>query len=202
MPVGAATCEVPKKNVVHVRVLDPAAKVVQRETLNKINSKAKAHGLMKRNNLVLGLTHSEVETSMSMRLQHTRIGNMNCITIDEVKVRFGHKELDILVPREYAAGTCQYNVVMQHEKEHVRVNREGVRKYAKLMRRELEKVVARFNPRQASNVKAAQKEAKGILQKAMKRVGTKFQKEMKKKHAQIDKPGGPYDAAGMCKKWK
>jgi len=197
----AGVCTAQDGASVEVRLIDPAPRVVTSSSLKQINSKAKAHGLLKRGNLVLGLTQSEVETSMNIRYRGFNQGGRICLNVYRVEARFGHSRLNIQMPREYARGSCQYKTVLKHEMEHVRVNREGVRKYASTLKRELEKALARFNPRQVANMKTGQAQAQRILKKVVKSVTTRFHKEIDAQHALIDKPGGPYDASGACRSW-
>ncbi|MEG3620246.1 hypothetical protein V5T82_17410 [Magnetovibrio sp. PR-2] len=187
---------------VAVTIKDPKAKINHTKTLKYINNRAKHGGLRTGKGMVLGLTHSAQFSNLKFEFQVRTLGNRNCFNITSVNASFGHKTLEVFIPREYHPGTCQYNTVMRHEKEHVRVNREGVRKYAKLLHKELKKAVSRYNPRQTKNPKTAQEDARKTLGGAMRRVSKKFQRDIAKKHAVIDKPGGPYDATGACRKWQ
>ena len=197
----AAMCALQDSASIELRLIDPVPKLVRTSSLNQINSKAKAHGLLKRGNLVLGLTQSEVETSMNIQFRGLKQGAQTCLNVRRVEARFGHSVLTVQVPREYAKGSCQYTTVLKHEMEHVRVNREGVRKYARLLKRELEKAVARFNPRQVNSMKNGQAEAQRVLKRVVAKVTSQFHKEINTQHASIDKPGGPYDASGACRNW-
>jgi len=196
-----AVCTKPVSASVEMRLFDPAPKLLRTSSLNQINSKAKAHGLLKRGNLVLGLTQSEIETSMHIRFSGYKQGGRMCLNVHRVEARFGHSVLNVQLPREYKQGSCQYTTVLKHEMEHVRVNREGVRKYARLLKRELEKSVAWFNPRQVRSMEAGQRDAQRALQNIVTKVTNKFRKEISAQHAAIDKPGGPYDASGACRTW-
>lgn len=197
----AAVCALQDSASVELRLIDPAPKLVRTSSLNQINSKAKAHGLLKRGNLVLGLTQSEVETSMNIQFRGFKQGGQTCLNVRRVEARFGHSVLTVQVPREYAKGSCQYTTVLKHEMEHVRVNREGVRKYARLLKRELEKALAWFNPRQVNSMKSGEVEAQRVLKRVVTKVTSQFHKEINAQHASIDKPGGPHDASGACRNW-
>jgi len=202
-PTGALAgiCAAQGGASVTVKLMDPQPKLVRSSNLRQINSKAKTHGLLKRGNMVLGLTQSEVGTSMSLKFSGLSRGNVTCQSIDRVEASFGHRNLNILVPREYARASCQYNTVLKHEMEHVRVNREGVRKYAVVLQYELERVLGRFNPRQVVSMRVGQADAKRMMERTVRNVTARFEKEINAQHALIDKPGGPYDASGACRNW-
>lgn len=201
-PAYAEVCSVPNGVSVVVRLLDPKPNVMASSNLKQINSKAKAHGLSKQGSLVLGLTQSEVATSMNMRFRGQRIGLITCLNVDRIDASFGHSKLDVQLPKEYARGSCQYKTVLRHEMAHVRVNREGVRKYAQILKRALEKALSQFNPRQTANMQDEQEVAKATLQKTVEGVVAAFNKDINAQHAIIDQPGGPYDATGACRNWK
>jgi len=197
----AAGCKAPKDARVTVRLFDPQPRLVTTKSLKQINSKAKAHGLLKRGGLVLGFTQSKVEASMDMQFRGFDGGNVFCVNVTRIDATFGIRLHNIEMPREYARGSCQYKTVLKHEKEHVRVNRQGVRKYASVFKRELERVQKKINPLRVRNMKQGQVETKRILQKVLKSVTKRFNKEIKAQHAKIDQPGGPYDASGACRNW-
>ena len=199
--VSAAVCAAQYSTLVEVRLIDPAPKVVTTSSLHQINSKAKAHGLLKRNNLVLGLTQSEVETSLNIGFRGYPQGDRTFLTVDRVDVSFGPSVLDIPVSKEYALGSCQYTTVLKHEMQNVRVNREGVRKYAKILKRDLAKAMTGFSPRVVRTMQSGQAEAQRVLQKVVNKLTTQFHKEIDAQHALIDKPGGAYDASGACGNW-
>ena len=198
----SAACTPLKSVPVTVDLLDPKPKINHTKTLDYINSQAKHGGLRVQNGIVLGLTSRLSSSSFGVELSYQALGNQYCVNITKVNGKYGLKDLEVFVPREYYPGTCQYNTVMRHEKEHVRINREGARKYAKLFRKELAKAVYRFNPKQYKNLEIAKNDAQKALGGAMRRINKKFEVDLQKKHAIVDKPGGPYDATGACRKWK
>lgn len=197
----ARTCQGLRQVQVSVQVLDPAPQLRTLQTLKQINSKAKTHGLLKRGNRVFGLTQSEFGTTMEFYVRGFEGGGRACVNVERVNVTFGHKKLAIFVPQEYPRGSCRYKVVLRHENAHVRVFREGVRKYAKILKRELNKAVKRFNPQKVRSMADGQKRAGRTLQKVIKSVVARLQKEERAQHARIDTPGSPYDSAGTCRNW-
>lgn len=200
-PGQAQTCSPPNYAGVSVRIMDPQPLLKTSSNLKQINSKAKAHGLLKRGNMVLGLTQSEIETSMNIRFGGYVQGNLTCLNIARIDANFGHRVHNIILPREYARGTCQYKTVLKHEMEHVRVNREGVRKYAQILKHELDRAVKKFNPYRAKSMEQGKKKAERAMQKVVASVTKRFNQEIHAQHAVIDKPGGPYDASGACRSW-
>lgn len=201
IPAVAQPCVAPNYAGVKVRLLDPSPQVSSAQNIKQINAKAKSHGLLKRGNLVLGLTQAEIQTTMDTRYLGAPQGSKICLNIERIEASFGHTALRVLVPREYARHSCQYKTVLKHEMEHVRINREGVRKYAKILKQELDQVVWRLNPQQVRAMKSGQKQIERQLQKVMQSVTARFNQEVRQQHAVIDKPGGPYDASGACRNW-
>jgi len=197
--VGA--CAPQPKTRVEVQLLDPAPKIITTLSSRQINSKAQAHGLLRRGNVVLGLTQNAITVSMKINFSSYAKARGSCLNVPDVAVKFGHKQLNIQVPREYVRGSCQYTTVLKHEMQHVRVNRTGVRKYAKILKGDLQRAVARFNPGPVSSMQSGQARAQQVLKQVVARVTAQLNTEITAQHARIDQPGGAYDAAGVCGDW-
>lgn len=92
------------------------------------------HGVSVTKGVMQGRIRIEPEVKLTT-VSYDRQG-IGCVWYDSINV-----ELDIdpviLIPREVRRDRCMYRAVLDHEKKHVRVDREIVNKYAKIMGREL-----------------------------------------------------------------
>lgn len=50
--------------------------------------------------------------------------------VSGVNVTIWYESIDVYLPREHAEGSCEYQGILAHEKEHIRVDRELVEEYA------------------------------------------------------------------------
>ncbi|MBF0250872.1 MAG: hypothetical protein HQL35_09625 [Alphaproteobacteria bacterium] len=198
---ASAACPAPPAPDVRVELRDPEPRIVRTDGLNQINATAKTHGLWQKGSLVLGLTQGEVESSMNAHFQILAGRGGTCLNVTRVRAVFGNQRLDVKLPREYAPGSCQYDTVLSHEMAHVRVNREGVRKYAAILERELREAATRISPVHGNDQKDAEARAHEALKTVMESVGRRFESETHAQHETIDRPGGRYDAQGACRSW-
>ena len=201
----ALTCPTPSPAKVRVKLIDPAPRVTSNKNLKQINASATGHGLVGKGKRALGITESNLETSLNMNfvgevLQRGQ-SKTTCLSVSRIDARFGHKKLVVSLPREYRQGTCEFNVVYRHEMAHVDVARRSIRKYAILLRKELERAVQKNNPLNVRNMKVGSAAYQKRLNVVMSSVGKRFEAETKTLHAKIDASGSAYAADGACRGW-
>jgi len=201
----ALTCPAPQPGVVRVKLIDPAPQVTTGKNLKQINVSATWHGLVGKGKRALGITESELEASISINFVGQNLQRAQpqttCLSVQSIDARFGHSKLVVSLPREYYQGTCEFNVVYRHEMAHVDVARRTVRKYAIVLRKELEREVQKNNPMNARNMKVGSAAYQKRLQAVVSSVGKRFEAEANALHAKIDAPGSAYAANGACKGW-
>lgn len=201
----ALTCPAPQPGFVRVKLIDPAPQVTTGKSLKQINASAAGHGLVGKGKRALGITESKLEASINVNFAGQNLQRAQtkttCVSVTRVNARFGHKELVVSLPREYYQGTCKFNVVYRHEMAHVDVARRTVRKYASVLRRELEHEVQKNNPMNARTMKVGTAAYQKRLQAVVSSVGKRFEAEANALHAKIDAPGSAYAANGACQGW-
>jgi len=197
----AATCPAVAAPAVSVRVVDPGPRVSSTKSLAQINSMAGSHGLTKTGFKVFGITEIKIDSGVSVRFKGQRNSSGLCVHVSKVDVRFGLKTHAVHVPREYARGSCQFNVVMRHEMAHVNVNRRTVRKYADILKNEMRSLLRRTGAVAAASMAEGQKAQTATIQKILDDVAVRFNGELDTLHAAIDEPGSKYEADGQCRGW-
>ncbi|MCI0404422.1 MAG: hypothetical protein L0212_13035 [Acidobacteria bacterium] len=60
----------------------------------------------------------EVATRLETGMRTTVRGEKS-VWVEGVEVRLSYSAVEIFIPREYAEGSCPYDVVLEHEREHV-----------------------------------------------------------------------------------
>lgn len=201
----ALTCPSSPHAKVRVKLIDPAPLVTSNKSLKQINASATGHGLVGKGKRALGITESKLESSFNINfvgqiLQRGQTKTM-CLSASRIDVRFGHNKLVVSLPREYLQGTCKFNVVYRHELAHVDVARRSVRKYAILLRKELERTVQKNNPMNVRTMKVGQAAYQKRLRAVMTSISKRFEVETSALHAKIDAPGSAYAADGACRGW-
>ncbi|MFC1672695.1 hypothetical protein ACFL12_00960 [Pseudomonadota bacterium] len=197
-----ARCPVPPHASITVRTLDPPPRIDTSKSQQQIDASANGHGVVrKKGAMVLGTTKSDITSSIQIEYQGQTINGRTCVSVTKVTAEFGHKSLIVNLPREYSRSSCEYKVVHRHEMAHVAVNRNGVRKYAAVLRRELAAEVTRLGAQQVRNPNDGRDLFQKRLAKVAKGVLKRFESEITSAHNKIDTPGSAYDANGACRGW-
>lgn len=114
------------------------------------DSNGRGHGT------VLGLTYGGYQAKWSVEAYSMRQGQIHCHYLKKADVRLMMPSLQVYIASEYRQGSCQYQVVLNHENEHVRVNQYVIRKYVPIIRSALEREVHRLLPLASVNPNPAQ----------------------------------------------
>ncbi|HVA14147.1 MAG TPA: hypothetical protein VNF99_12910 [Stellaceae bacterium] len=84
-----------------------------------------------------GLTVGRYDLEVTVETDSMRSGSGYCAQLRSAHVEIGLKQLDVIVDRRFAAGSCERQAVLDHESRHVAVFREAVRYYFPAIRRAL-----------------------------------------------------------------
>lgn len=196
-----AACPRVAEPAVSVQVVDPGPRVVTTKSIKQINTMAGSHGLSRPGFKVLGITEIAIDSGVQVKYQGIPVGSSVCVNVVNVDAHFGLKKHFVNVPREYAQGSCEYNVVLRHEMAHVDVNRRTVRKYAEVLKAEVRRELRNTGSMLAGSMAQGQQAQTAVIQKIVDAVGARFSAELNQLHAAIDQPGSPYAAEGQCRGW-
>jgi hypothetical protein len=92
-----------------------------------------------------GLTIGRYDLEVTVNTDSMRDGSGYCAQLHDAHVEIGLKQLDVIVDRRFAPGSCQRQAVLDHEAEHVEVFREAVRYYLPALERALGKTSLPLN---------------------------------------------------------
>ena len=96
-----------------------------------INNKSNSQFPQKPYSTVMGLTVSDLKRQSSANTQIESDEHNNfCVYINELNVEVGYPKIDVYIDKKYRPGSCNYNVVKDHENYHVRVQQEGLKFFA------------------------------------------------------------------------
>lgn len=107
---------------------------------------------------LLGLAYTQIHTNLGVEIQGIPVSNSeNCIRLATVRFEFGNKKSEIFIARKYRPGTCAYKAILVHEKEHMLINKQLQKQYAKKIKEELQKSANRIRPYHTKRTKEAAK---------------------------------------------
>lgn len=93
----------------------------------------------------LTITSDQLEIHAGWKEYHLSDGHV-CLWINKLQVTVGMPEQRVYVAANYPEGSCEYNAILSHERQHVAINREVVQTYAGSIRQSLVSGVRDINP--------------------------------------------------------
>lgn len=191
--VGAPSFAVAVKDPpVHYRLdLDSAA-------LAKIAGENGMAGL--KGEIPFGLTIGRYDLEVTVETDSMRDGAAYCARLRSARVEIGLKQLDVLVDRRFAAGSCQRQVVLDHESEHVEVFREAVRYYLPTIERTLAETRLPLNAR-VDNREAARAAFLVPITNALKPVFAAINERARDGNTELDTPASYAAVFKRCSDW-
>jgi hypothetical protein len=92
-----------------------------------------------------GLTIGRYDLEVTVNTDSMRDGGGYCAQLRAAHVDIGLKQLDVVVDRRFAPGSCERQAVLDHEAQHVEVFREAVRYYLPALERALNRTTLPLN---------------------------------------------------------
>ncbi|MDD5305648.1 MAG: hypothetical protein PHS14_21325, partial [Elusimicrobia bacterium] len=124
---------------------------------------------------------------------------------DDVILEISISSIIIHIPREYAPGSCEYRIVLEHERGHGRSAREQAVDLAGKLEHALassEGIPTRFDPVISTDFAAAGDQLKAAIAKVVDPVYEQYEKDEAQTQARLDSPD-PYAAVyDKCGGWK
>jgi hypothetical protein len=77
----------------------------------------------------LGLTIGRYDLGITVQAELQNSAGATCAELHGARIEIGLKQLDVLVDRRFAQGSCQRDAVLAHEGQHVAAFREALRYY-------------------------------------------------------------------------
>lgn len=152
-----------------------------------------------------GLTEVEHQLRFRTLVNAETTRGKTCVWFDEVLVDLTPASIQIFVPREYADGSCEYDAILVHEREHERVHRERLTAAAAEIRAALEEakwLPARGNPLEAADRASTEAALDAKIRKVVTPVYAKYKEELASAQADLDRPELYQWVSKRCSGWK
>jgi hypothetical protein len=138
-------------------------------------------------------------------LTHPLFGGPRCAWIDHLTVDLTPEKIEIFVPSDYPEESCEYEQILEHERQHEDTHRDALAQEADDMRRALAKadyLPARGTPLAVADRPEAERRIEAMVDKAAKPVFADFSRTLKERQAVIDLPENYRWVARRCSNWK
>ncbi len=188
-----------RSGLVRVRADAPAARVRRDLSLAGLQREAgTAAGTQ-------GLTKVDHATRINLNLRHETGGGRSCAWLEGVEVDLSPRAVEILIPSEYPEGSCEYEAILAHEREHERVHRESLAEAAKRARAALESAAwlpAKGNPASSAGPDAAESALGAEVDKVVLPIIAEYKESLKASQAELDAPALYRWTSQRCSGWK
>lgn len=149
----------------------------------------------------LGVTVTKTMFEVQGGSAAVRRGAGFCAYLTSVDVDFGWRRVEVYVPSEFPKGTCEYNTVIDHENQHVAINRALLREFAPRMRARIEAILARTPPVFVRRPEGSADAAVAGLHAQLSGMLKEFEALHAQRNAAIDSPANYKALTAMCKDW-
>jgi hypothetical protein len=151
---------------------------------------------------ISGLTSSSYETRYQVKVQTRKIGrNRYCAQLLSVEAWAGFTGMTVYVAREYKRGSCQYRAILDHEHQHVAINRRVFQKYLPKIEKTLRATARKMGPFVASSPNGAGKIVTNRLKAALRPTASALDRALDKSNANIDTKANYKRVNARCRKW-
>jgi hypothetical protein len=155
---------------------------------------------------VMGLTSAKFRAEYGVELG-TGADTDGCVPVAAVKITAGYSSFEILVDERYSPGGCEYEAIVEHELKHVRIYRDELAYYGKLIEDEL--LISSLNMGEVcagpgAERRAFKEKAKSLLRDD-ERIGllfSRFDESVRQKNSELDSEEEYLRVKSLCSDWR
>jgi len=147
-----------------------------------------------------GLTIGLYDLEVTVESESMRDGPGYCTELRAAHVEIGLKQLEVIVDRRFAPGSCERQAVLDHEAEHVEVFRETLRSYHPALERALGHIALPLAIPVADR-NAARAAYLDPITDALKPLFTALNSHARAANARLDTPASYAEVFNRCHRW-
>ncbi len=153
-----------------------------------------------------GLTLAEHELKTDYQMGGLQRGHLAeyCVWVESLGLDFSYHRMDVYISNQYAEGSCQYNVILGHENQHVAINKRTLQKYYSMMRKALWKarsIPTKANPLSVGSLNQGKAIIAARINGIVNPIYARFKKAVMVENAKIDTMANYRRTQAKCKNW-
>lgn len=94
----------------------------------------------------LGVTVANIQIKYDFDFDRYKVRDGVCVNLSKMNFFVGYPVLNVLIDEKYEKGSCEYNAIKQHEKEHIAIYQRELKYYGNLLIEELRNAVSDISP--------------------------------------------------------
>ncbi|MHB1205851.1 MAG: hypothetical protein ACYCZX_09805 [Rhodospirillaceae bacterium] len=149
----------------------------------------------------LGITYVQSVLSLEASTLVKPQGRGFCVYLGSIDAEFGWDRMEVYVASEYKPGACEYRTILDHENQHVAIDKTTLRETAPQMRARLEAILREQKPLYVTNEQSGADQALAAIYSRMNGQLDQFRQNMNSRNAGIDTDSNYGALAQMCANW-
>ena len=153
--------------------------------------------------VTLGKMASRIEVKFDTEYSAVPFGNKFCFWVQSIPVTLRYPSVEIYIAKEYGTRSCQYQAILAHEKDHVRIAQDNLERYTPSMRSALTSLLIPTGraPQVVASPEQAKREVNALARKLLGPVSQNMFADLRKAQAAIDTPEEYRRVLRRCRNW-
>ena len=152
----------------------------------------------------LGMTVAKLGVNGTAQPSVQQDGRSACVQIKELRLTIGYDTLDVYIDKKYKPGSCEYEVVKEHENYHVRVSQEAMMFFRPDIEKALQTALSHIHPETVYSQNDAQKTFEHQFNQVMREIQPlidHINRKIAEKNYIIDTPESYAATTALCRNW-
>lgn len=152
---------------------------------------------------ILGTAQTGLELSWSINYQIREWRNVYCFWVANAEVKVSYQTLDVNIAAEYEPGSCQYEAVLDHEYEHVKVAQNIMAPYGQQIEQALTSlsIPTSHLPSLANSPEIAREEVEAVFRSVLTPVRDQMGQLLTERQGEVDTIENYRRTWRRCRKW-
>ena len=159
-----------------------------------------SHG---RRRQILGTMQGEVDLRWFIKYQIEDFQDGSCFWVESANVELSYHQLDVNIAAEYEPGSCQYEAILDHEKEHVVIAQNILSPYAQQIRAALTtlSIPTPDLPAVADSPEQARAQVQAVFRRVLLPVREQMSQLVRARQAEVDTRENYRRTFRQCRRW-
>lgn len=149
----------------------------------------------------VGLMSRDLEWEFRVQVQGERRTKGFCVGLKHAEMTIGYDRIKVYIDRRYRPGTCQYQVILEHENEHVRNFQDTLANYIPAIRQRLIDVARSSLPQVAGSMQSGARYFVGHLRNSLTPLIRQMQADMDAADRRLDTVQNYRATQARCDGW-
>lgn len=149
----------------------------------------------------VGLTRAELAMHTAARSRLRKAGQGFCVDVTSLQVRLRYSDMTVFIPESYRKGSCEYEAVLEHERQHVQVNEEVLQAFADDFRKKARAIVEDINPIYVKTERQAREMPLEIVNRRFEPLMKEFRATQDRRNAALDTESEYRRVQERCGAW-